>query len=95
MLGFPRKNEHEVTSILLSSYVPCACKAVTSSLKKIASLPSFCDWLNMNQMGAPGVEPEQAAPPPFRTAIGSSAGFSPPVWVFIMNVAFGWGSHRF
>lgn len=72
------------------------CKALTSFLKKIASLFSFCQRLSVYQMGAPGVEPECGCLTSFRTKIGSSAAFCPPVCgVFIMNEAFGWGSHLF
>lgn len=57
---FSWKNDYELTFLLCSSYMPCACKAVTSFLKKIASdclyLSSFCEQLNVYQMGAPGVE---------------------------------------
>lgn len=59
--------------------VLCACKALTSFLKKIASLFSFCQRLNVYQMGAPGVEPERCCITSFGTKIGSSAGFCPPV----------------
>lgn len=83
---FSYKNEHEVTFIPCSSYVPCACKAVISFLKKTASL----SLPFMSDSTCTRWEPQvwtlnMAAPPSFRTVIGSSAGFSLPVCFFFFS----------